>query len=519
MDITNEKMAIFWCDLLRPIIFDQIEPEAVNKYLKEIAQNEVVFPDGQKKKPSLSTLRRKLSKFRQGGFKYLFRQSRSDKGKSRSVSSEIMDKAVSLKKEQPYRSDRTINRILQVQDSIIIPRSTLYRHLKEEGATRIKLGVSKMKVRKRIVKDHTHDLWVGDFEEGPYVMENNDVRPTYLCAFIDHYSRYIVDARYYLRQNLDILIDSWIRALALHGSPRILYVDNAKVYHSHGLKQACYTTNTRLKHRPKDEPETGGLIERFFQTVQSQFESEVRSNKRLPLEELNRKFKAYVSMAYHKDIHTDINKQPEHAYQEGLQQIREVEINEVISAFMQKLPRTVNRTYSDIQLNKKYFRVDKKYRGDRVEVRYDIFSHVEIIEIYSLKGAYLGKGYLHNREEGEEADFQTSSSIPKHDYLELLVREHEKELDSQAKGIDYRKVVSDRLWPFHSFVNSFASLLGRKGGISAFTSEELETLKKTYNQSLSINKEMLLEAFELSDSKTLPYIIYELKQLIKRKGK
>jgi len=100
-------------------------------------------------------------------------------------------------------------------------------------------------------------------------------------------------------------------------------------------------------------------------------------------------------MAYHKDIHTDINKQPENAYQEGLQQIREVDINEVISAFMQKLPRTVNRTYSDIQLNKKYFRVDKKYRGDRVEVRYDIFSHVEIIEIYSLKGVYLGKGYLY----------------------------------------------------------------------------------------------------------------------------
>jgi len=61
--------------------------------------------------------------------------------------------------------------------------------LKEEGATRIKLGVSKMKVRKRIVKDHTHDIWVGDFEEGPYVMENIEVQPTYLCAFIDHYSR------------------------------------------------------------------------------------------------------------------------------------------------------------------------------------------------------------------------------------------------------------------------------------------------------------------------------------------
>jgi len=519
MNVTTEKWSIFWCDLLRPIIFEQIEPELVNKYLKEIAQNEVVFPDGQKKRPSLSTLRRKLKKFRQGGFNSLVRKKRCDKGKSRSVSPEIMDKAIALKMEQPYRSDRTINRILQVQDSIIIPRSTLYRHLKEEGATRLKLGVSKMKVRKKIVKDHTHDLWVGDFEEGPYVMEQNDVLPTYLCAFIDHHSRYIVDARYYLRQNLDILIDSWIRALALHGAPRLLYVDNAKVYHSHGLKMACYTINTRLKHRPKGEPETGGLIERFFQTVQNQFESEVRSKEILPLKELNRKFNAWVSMAYHKDIHSEINQQPELAYKKGMQKIREVEINEVIFAFMQKIFRTVNRTYSDIQLNKKYFRVDKKFRGDRVEVRYDIFSHVNIIEVYSLKNEYLGKGYLHNREEGEKSEAQGKNSMPKHDYLELLVRQHEKDIDFQTKGIDYRKVVNGRPWPFHTFANTFATLLGRKGGITGFTSEELEKLKKTYNQSLSINKEMLLNAFELSDMKTLPYIIHELKCLIKKKGK
>ena len=355
MDVTNEKWAIFWCDLLRPIIFEQIEPEGVNKYLKEIAQNEVVFPDGQKKKPSLSTLRRKLQKYRQGGFNSLFRKSRCDRGKSRSVSTEIINKAVALKKEQPYRSDRTINRILQAQDSVMIPRSTLYRHLKQENATRIKLDVSKMKVRKRIVKDHTHDLWVGDFEEGPYVMKNNEVVPTYLCAFIDHYSRDIVDARYYFRQNLDILIDSWIRALALHGAPHLLYVDNAKVYHSHGLKKACYQINTRLKHRPKGEPETGGLIERFFQTVQDQFESEVRSREIITLEEINRKFNAWLSMAYHKDIHSEINQQPEQAYQKGLKTIREVEINEVVSAFMQRILRTVNKTYSDIQLNKKVF--------------------------------------------------------------------------------------------------------------------------------------------------------------------
>ncbi|MBF0451759.1 MAG: helix-turn-helix domain-containing protein [Candidatus Magnetomorum sp.] len=169
MNKMNEKWAIFWCDLLHPIIFDEIEPDAVNKYLTKIAQDEVVFPDGQRKKPSISTIRRKLNKYREGGFNNLFRKQRSDKGKSRSVSSEIIEKAVALKKEQPYRSDRTINRFLQEQYSTSIPRSTLYRHLKQENATRLKLGVSKMKVRKRIVKDHTHDLcgkWCGKWGVG-----------------------------------------------------------------------------------------------------------------------------------------------------------------------------------------------------------------------------------------------------------------------------------------------------------------------------------------------------------------
>ena len=112
-------------------------------------------------------------------------------------------------------------------------------------------------IRKRIIVEHTHDLWVGDFEEGPYVMVNEEVVPTYLCAFIDHHSRYVVDARYYLRQNLDILVDSLARGLSIHGTPITLYLDNAKVYHSTALKAACYRLKIRLKHRPPGEPETG----------------------------------------------------------------------------------------------------------------------------------------------------------------------------------------------------------------------------------------------------------------------
>lgn len=52
------------------------------------------------------------------------------------------------------------------------------------------------KVRKRWSRDHTHDLWGGDFEDGPYVLENHQVLDTYLSAVIDCHSRYAVEARW-----------------------------------------------------------------------------------------------------------------------------------------------------------------------------------------------------------------------------------------------------------------------------------------------------------------------------------
>ena len=50
---------------------------------------------------------------------------------------------------------------------------------------------------------------------------------THLSAWIDCHSRYVVEARYYIRENLDILIDSLLRAWGKQGASRELYVDNA----------------------------------------------------------------------------------------------------------------------------------------------------------------------------------------------------------------------------------------------------------------------------------------------------
>lgn len=516
MDKVQEKRAIFWCDLLSPVIYNEIEPEATNQFLKNLAEHMIRFPDGRMAKPSLSTLRRILKRYQQGGFDALERKKRSDQGKSRHLSAEVFEKAIELKKEQPQRSPLTINLFLQEMFGVSVPRSTLYRHLKEAHATRLKLGIIQSKIRKRWTRDHTHDLWLGDFEDGPYVLEKNHVEPTFLSAFIDCHSRYGIEARYYLREALDILIDSFIRALSIHGAPLALYLDNAKIYHANALKAACYRLNIKLLHRPPGDAPPGGLIERFFQTAQDQFEAEVRAGDLLTLDQLNRALSAWLSVSYHQNINSDTAEAPNERYQKGLTTIRHVDMALVMESFLQKEYRTVHKTFCDVQLDKRFYRVDPKLRADRVQVHFDPFCAWDSVKIYSLGGQYLGTGTLHDRTKTIPIGPQPKPQKPQHSLIDLLLRKHKHILTEQTGTIDYRKVVEQKPWPFLEFAKTVAHLMGRKTGLADLSAGELEALKKCYNHSLSINPHMLRQAFENAPHPSAPYIIAELKQLIKK---
>ena len=427
-------------------------------------------------------------------------------------------KAIELKKEQPYRSPEAINRFLEELYGTTIPRSTLYRHLKQAGATRLKLGVLEKKVRKRWSRDHTHDLWVGDFEDGPYVLKDGSVLPTYLSVFIDCYSRYGVEARYYFRENLDVLIDSLIRALSIHGAPRALYVDRARIYLSNGLRAACYRLNIKLLHRPPGDPPPGGLIERFIQTIQTQLEAEIRAGDLISLEQLNRYLSAWLAVGYHQAVHSETKQAPENRYQRGLTVIRKVDMNQVIESFMQSVERTVNRTFADVQLNRRFYRVDPKLRGDRVTVKYDPFSSIDTVKIYSVAGHYLGTGTLYDRKSRPPQAPPKAPAKPKHSYTELLLRQHRQMLAQKTGGIDYRKIVHRSAWPFHEFAKSVAQLMGKKAGLAELSAGELESLKKVYNQSTALNRTMLKKAFGKALHPTVAYIILELKTLIRKEA-
>jgi len=151
-----------------------------------------------------------------------------------------------------------------------------------------------------------------------------------------------------------------------------------------------------------------------------------------------------------------------------------------------------------------------------VQVKFDPFASMDTVQIYSLAGHYLGTGTLYDRTDPVPYAPEQTPKKPQHSYNELLLRQHKQMLEQQTGGIDYRKIVDRRPWPFHEFAKSVAQLMGKKAALADLTAGELETLKKAYNQSTAINRNMLKQAFEKALYPTVPYIILELKHLIRK---
>ena len=515
----EERWAVFWCSLLSPLLYGEIPPNEAGGFINQLASCEHVFPDGRHRRPSRATLWRKWKKYRDGGFDALFRKRRSDRGQSRKRPQAMIAKAIELKKEQPRRSHVPINQFLQAEFKAAIPKSTLYRHLKRAGATRLKLGISQQKVRRRWTRDHSNALWLGDFEDGPCVLVGDQAATTHLSAFIDCHSRYVVEARYYLRENLDILIDSLLRAWAVHGASRELYLDNAKIYHAHALKAACFALNIRLLHRGVGDPPPGGLIERFFGTAQSQLESEVRAGEILTLNRLNHALAAWLDQSYHQEPNSETGQPPLERYRQGNRFTRHVNLQEVLKYFLHKVHRRVRHDFSDVQVDGLFFEVDRGLRGDRVEVRYDPFGPLETVLLYSLDGEYLGTGRRYERDTARQPPPQTPTPKPKHNYLDLLIQKHEQALRDRHAGIDYQAVLAaaGRRWPFAAFVKQLAAHLGRKGGLAAFTTDELESLQRIYQRLTLLDAPMLREACQRATGRTIPDIVFLLQQLAHEK--
>lgn len=511
MDAKSERWALFWCHLLHDLLFEELSPAERGRRLRELAANPVTYPDGRVRTPSLSTLRRKLVRYQRQGFDALARKPRADRGASRCDQEQLIARAIQLKKDLPTRGYRTIAKMLALEFDRTLKKSTLYRHLAQAGATRRRLGATSKSVRKSWGRDHTHDLWIGDFSHGPYVQIDNRNGGTRLSVFLDIYSRYVVEARYYYDEKLDVLCDSFLRALAIHGAPAAVYVDNAKIYRSQAFSAFCLRLKIKRLHRKPQDPEGGGGIERMIQTIQNDFEAEVRAHQILTLDELNQAFAAWLEVSYHDAKHATTGEVPRMRMQTGMRARRNVDLQAAAESFYRSEIRVVDADYSDVRVDNIYYRVDQKLRTMKVEVRCPLLQLGEVVIIHDLQGRYLARGQRHEREQGQIV----TPEVPRMAQVDVLARlrqEHQRRIRDKATTLAFRNL--PRKATSTDFLSHLARYLGR-AGISDFTAEEVEAAL-TFVRNRSVVPALVARAVEQAGDRSLQSVLRQLQFLLSK---
>lgn len=512
----------FRVSLLSPLITGEILHEDREAYFQKLAKEAHYAPDG-KKTVSVRTLRRWYQTYRKQGIEGLKKKRRSDLGQPRERNRTKVDRCEAHKRQLATRSDVTINKLLQAEFFSGLPASTMYRHLRIRGATKTQLGVVREKVRCRWTRETPNSLWMGDFSHGPLALVEGKARQTYLSVWIDTHSRFLTEARYYVRENFDCMVDSLLRAWAKHGCSRELYADNGKIYHANGLTLACAQLQIRKLHRPPYEPQPGGLVERVFQTIGSQFASEVKASKEtFSLTELNQAIRAYIDTTYHRTIHSETRQSPHDRYYSESRIVRAVAIESVQSYFLEREVRRVDSTHSDVRIENRFYKVDLKWRGMKVFVQYDSFRsddnpHDEV-SLFNAQDVFIETAPRYHRERGSHGTATpVSQELPdRSPVIDAYLAEHQKLKSRSQQGIDYKSAMRHGQLTLPSLANLLSKHLGLSGnGLSAFQASEQIALETFYRKHPQVRSLHVQEAAKQAAGEGFLSLLWHLDCLLK----
>ena len=349
------------------------------------------------------TLEEWYYRYRHGGFDALHDRTRSDKGERRTLSPEAAEALLAMRRARPDVYVSTLLRQLERQGTIppgSISLTSIYRLLRAEGLDRASMkSAGAQGPTKAFEVSWANQLWMTDGMWGPSVPVNEGEKPvrTHLLALIDDCSRLCPHGQYYPAEKVECFLDVLKHALCSRGIPEKLYTDNGKVFTSEHLRTVCANFGIRLIHAKPYHAWSKGKIERFFLTVQSDFEQRLVFEPVRTLADLNQRFWEWMESEYHQRPHRGLDGQsPQERFQQRSDGLRAVPSGmDVDGLFLKRTTRRVRRD-ATISLDGRMFEVPVSLRGRIVEVHFDPFTY-ERLELY-LEEQKVGDGTLLDKE-------------------------------------------------------------------------------------------------------------------------
>ena len=329
------------------------------------------------------TLEGWLYEWRARGFGALERQSRRDKGVCRALCPQAAQAIVKLRLQHPSLAISTLVRQLQ-ESGVLQPGtfslSSVYRLLVREGLDRPRLIAEGSAPTKAFETELANALWMADVMDCPTLRVGDRVVRTFLFALLDDCSRLVPHGQYYDNEKLGPLLDCLKEAFGRRGLPEKLYTDHGKIFTCAHLQVVCDNLKIKLIH------------ERFFQTVQGDFQERLRLEPVWSLESLNTRFWQWLESEYHRRAHSALGGQyPADRFAQKATALRQLPSDtDWRRLFLARSTRRV-RLDATISLDGTLWEVPVHLRGRRVQLRYEPFQWSVLEVWYQEKFAGLGR--------------------------------------------------------------------------------------------------------------------------------
>lgn len=384
----RREIALFRYSLIAPILNENFPHKTVADYLKDICAKQYDVPMGLKKEYAPETIKEWLRVYKLKGIDGLYPKNRSDKGSSRKLKCEIKEIILNLKQENSRRTAKSIYQEIIVRNIVKpsdISLSTVQRYLRNN----IDAKVETIKDRRAFEFEKPNDCWQSDISVGPYLNIKGKKHKTYIIAFLDDSSRLVVSCKAFEVDNLTAVLSVFKDAIAKRGVPKKVFFDNGKVFRSKQMELICASLGTTLCFAEPYSPQSKGKIERWFQTLQKQWQHLLDTSSFASVDELNESLNKYVESQYNSTIHSSIKAKPIDKFLSNHNGLRLLTSQELNNAFLHRVDRKVKND-STVSIDNKVYEVPTQYIGNKINIRYDPTNDDEAF-IFSENGEKLHK--------------------------------------------------------------------------------------------------------------------------------
>ena len=362
------ELAEYKFGLIAPAVNGTYPDASMAEYFRRVSAEPVGLPDGTLVRLKPSTLASWRRRYLELGFEGLMPKARSDLGTSRRIDADLAADIRAMRAESPAISAKMVHERLVGEGYVAageLSVATVQRWFRNNPLPEGEEAAAKD--RRAFEAARVNGIWQADTLYGPHV--GTPPRRAYLQAIIDDRSRKVVSARFVARDDAASFQGTLRAAVASHGVPERLLVDNGGPYRNAQLSLICGGLGIALVHAAVRDGAAKGKVERLNRTVRMRFLSVLPDEARESMAALNSALAKWVA-AYNATPHSSTREAPAEAFAAEADRLRYVASDdELDEAFRNRVTRKVAND-ATVRVDHVLYDAPMGLVGERVEIRW-----------------------------------------------------------------------------------------------------------------------------------------------------